>query len=96
MRIKHYKALELEFIVRKVHYCDRGGMGGFINADHFESSPFDAALIALAPLWKNLDFNTVEDFLFKWADKLGNENDDEKSINNYILELDTLVNSAMK
>ena len=52
MRIDHSSAITLEWIVRKVHTCDRAGMGGYIDADHFESEPFDAALIALAPLWK--------------------------------------------
>jgi len=54
MRIDHSSAITLESIVRRVHLCDRAGMGGYIDADHFEPSPFDAALIALAPLWKNL------------------------------------------
>lgn len=95
MRITHNEAIELEFIVRKVYDCDRGGMGGFIDADHFESSPFDAALIALAPLWKKMDFRSVEDFLIKWEDVLRNEDDHEQPIDDYFHELDELVASAM-
>ncbi len=56
MRIDHSSAITLESIVRRVHSCNRAGMGGYIDADHFESSPFDAALIALAPLWKKQIF----------------------------------------
>lgn len=52
MRISHGDAITLEMIVRHVHDCDRAGMGGYIDADHYESDPFDAALIAIAPLWK--------------------------------------------
>lgn len=96
MRIEHCKALELESIVRKVYHCDRGGMGGFIDADHFETSPFDAALIALAPLWKNLDFQVVEDFLIKWEDVLRHKIEDTESVSNYIYELDQLVDSVLK
>ena len=37
-------------------------MGGYIDADHYESNPFDAALIALAPLWKRGYVHEVEEF----------------------------------
>ncbi|MBQ9662782.1 MAG: hypothetical protein IJV40_06490 [Oscillospiraceae bacterium] len=51
MRVSHNDAIVLEGIVCRVYGLhDRGGMGGFIDADHFESQPFDAALLALAPL----------------------------------------------
>ena len=53
MRIKHGDAVVLEAIVRGVFNCERGGMGGLIDADHFEREPFDAAIIAIAPLWEN-------------------------------------------
>lgn len=39
MRINHGDAYTLELIVRRVFSCDRGAMGGYIDADHFESSP---------------------------------------------------------
>lgn len=41
-------AIVLGSIVRKVHLCDRAG---YIDADHFETNPFDAAFIAIAPIW---------------------------------------------
>ena len=66
MRIRHDSAIVLEAIVRKVHRCDRGGMGGYIDADNFESNPFDAALIALAPLWKRCEPHEIDEFLYKW------------------------------
>ena len=56
MRIDHGDAVSLEGIVRRVFACQRGEMGGYIDADHFESQPFDAALIALAPLWQRPTF----------------------------------------
>lgn len=43
MRIDHGDAVSLEGIVRRVFACQRGEMGGYIDADHFESQPFDAA-----------------------------------------------------
>jgi len=95
MRIDHSSAITLESIVRRVHLCDRAGMGGYIDADHFEPSPFDAALIALAPLWKKADFHEIEDFLFKWEHQLRGENGQSVDIQSYINELDTLVDNLM-
>ena len=60
MRIDHGDAIVLEGIVRNVFSCERAGMGGYIDADHFESEPFDAALIALAPLWKSFPLLSIE------------------------------------
>lgn len=91
MRISHSYAIVLESIVRGVFRCDRAGMGGYIDADHFESAPFDAALIALAPLWQRADFQEIEDFLIKWEHLLRDENDDSIDINAYINELNNLV-----
>lgn len=55
MKICHNDAITLENIVTNAHHShDCGGMGGFIDADHFETNPFDAPLIALSPIWKTL------------------------------------------
>ena len=88
---KHGDAIVLEAIVRSVFSCDRGEMGGFIDADHFESQPFDAALIALAPLWQNGDFNEIEDFLYYWGNAFRNEDIDNIDVHEYISQLDMLV-----
>lgn len=96
MRIDHGSATTLEGIVRRVHSCDRTGMGGYIDADHFESSPFDAALIALAPLWKKADFHEIEDFLYKWEHLLRDEADEPVDVQSYIDELDSLVGELME
>ncbi len=92
MRIDHGEAILLESIVRQVYSCERSGMGGYIDADHFEAEPFDAALIALAPLWKKADFHELEDFLYKWEWPLRTEkNENNINIKDYIEELDELV-----
>ena len=56
----------LESIVTRVFSCDCGGMGSYIDAYHFESAPFDADLIALAPLREKADCHEIEDFLINW------------------------------
>ena len=96
MRITHSDAITLETVVRSVFSCDRAGMGGYIDADHFESAPFDAALIALAPLWQKADFHEIEDFLFKWEHILRNDEDTNINVQSYISELDNLVKLLMQ
>ena len=91
MRINHNEAIALERIVRGVFDCDRAGMGGYIDADHFESAPFDAALIALAPLWQKADSQETEDFLSKWGDTLRNADNSDVDVQSYIGELESLV-----
>ena len=71
-------------------------MGGYIDADHFESAPFDAALIALAPLWQKADLHEIVDFLFKWEHILRSEEDASIDARSYIHELDDLVNLLMQ
>lgn len=90
MEISHNDAIDLENLVRKVHNCERFGMGMYIDADHFETNPFDAALIALSPIWKTLPKETVEDFLYRWDCSLRKE--DDANINKFIEELNELVN----
>lgn len=96
MKIDRSSALELEMIVRKVYSCERFGMGGYINSDHFSSEPFDAALIALSPLWQNDDSTLVEDFLFKWEHAFRNDSQSTCDIKAYIQELGTIVDSLSK
>lgn len=96
MRIDHSSAVTLEGIVRRVYSCDRAGMGGYIDADHFESSPFDAALIALAPLWEKADSYEIEEFLYKWEHLLRGEPDGLVDIQSYINELDNLISNLME
>ena len=96
MRIQHSDAILLENIVKSVFSCERASMGGYIDADHFESNPFDAALIALAPLWKKADFHEIEDFLFNWERILRYDNNENININSYIKELGNLITNLMR
>ena len=92
MRISHNDAIRLETIVRSVYGCDRAGMGGYIDADHFEGQPFDAALISLAPLWIKSDLQEMKGFLYKWEYVLRSNTDVQSvDIDAYVNELDDLV-----
>lgn len=91
MSISHADALHLERVVRNYYHCDRASMGGFIDADHYESNPFDAALIALSPIWEKTRSEQIGDFLNKWSFIV----DDEETrfdVSTYIDELSSLVN----
>ena len=91
MRIKHGGAVVLEAIVRGVFNCERGGMGGLIDADHFEREPFDAAIIAIAPLWQKSNSKEIGEFLFKWELVLRDKNTKDEIIKTYIDELRNLI-----
>lgn len=95
MRITHGSAVELEAIVRSVFSCERYGMGGYINSDHFVLAPFDAALIALAPLWQRDDNHLVEDFLFKWDHLLRDGTTETCDIRQFIQELRAIVDTLL-
>lgn len=62
----------------------------------FESAPFDAALIALAPLWQKADVHEIEEFLFKWEHILRNDEEMDADIRSYIKELGSLVDLLMQ
>lgn len=96
MRISHDDAILLESVVRQVFGCSRGGMGGYIDADHFELQPFDAALIALAPLWERSDPHELDDFLFNWECAFRRDEGEPADVRAFIGELDELIESLSK
>ena len=96
--IKHNDAMALEHIVRKLYDCDRSGVSGLADADHFESSPFDAAVMVVSFIYAKhlqLDQNRYDEFLGKYNTifKYPNENDANSHVQNYISELENIVNS---
>ena len=92
MRIEHDEAVRLEYLVRIAFNCNRGDMGGYIDADHFASNPFDAALIAIAPLWSNGDAKEIENFLSKWDKILRCNQENDVDIEAYIDDLKKIIN----
>ncbi len=94
-----HTALRLEEIIRRLFdYPIRGRMAGYIDADHFEREPFDAALIALSPVWERVDKHELDAFLSKWDTifrdndyhQLGPVNEEE-----YVSELENLLKNAV-
>lgn len=95
MKIGYDHAHILEGIVRYVHSCGAGGFGGKISVHHFSNYPLDAALIALAPIWKRIDCKKLEDFFSFWEDKLRHKTISDNELWSYIKALQSLVHEAM-
>ena len=100
MRIEYFDARQLERIVRDVFKCKCGDMFGYINAGRFERQPFDAALIALAPLWKKAKRNEIDkisELLVYWERNLSSDKPDEDfKVQSYIDGLEKLVDTLTK
>ena len=93
MKIQHGTAVSLENVVREANSnCERGAMGGLIDADNFELHPFDATLLAIAPLWTKAHDKNVYEFIQRW-DKLRSysEEHNDFSYDEYTKELRVLV-----
>lgn len=95
-RITHNEAIELEYQVRKLYGCDRAGISGLADADHFESHPIDAAIIVVSYIHaKGLQYSETEydeflckyDTIFSYPD----ENNAKDEVENYIDELSQIV-----
>ncbi len=99
-RISHSDAIRLESIVRRLYECDRSGVSGLADADHFESRPMDAAVMIVSYIHaKKLHVSEIQydeflckyDTIFKYPD----ENDAQHEVENYINELDEIVDSYL-
>lgn len=95
-RVTHNEAIELEYQVRRLYGCDRSGVSGLADADHFESRPMDAAIIVVSYIHANgLQYSETEydeflskyDTIFRYPD----ENDAKNEVRNYINELSEIV-----
>lgn len=95
-RISHNEAIELEHQVRRLFNCNRGGISGLADADHFESRPLDAAIIVISYIhakdlqWSETeydDFLTKYDIIFRYPD----ENNAKNEVENYINDLSSIV-----
>lgn len=96
-KIKHNDAITLEHQVRKLFNCDRTGVSGLADADHFESHPMDAAVMVVSYIHaKGLQFSETQydeflskyDIIFSYPE----ENDAENKVSDYIDELSNIVN----
>lgn len=97
MRINHNDAIELEHQVRRLYNCDRAGVSGLCDADNFESSPMDAAKLAVSYIHaKGLQPSETyyDDFLYKFQNEFeyATEENINKITRQYIDELKEIIN----
>lgn len=95
-RINHNDAIELEYQVCRLFECDRGGVSGLANADHFESRPMDAAVMIVSYIHaKGLQTSETQydEFLYEYDTifKYPDENDVAAEVKKYINELKKIV-----
>lgn len=94
MIINHDEAVKIEMLVRNMQNCERGGMAGLIDADNFESNPFDAAIILLAPIWKQIPNEILSGFINKWS--ILRDQNEVIDIDKYKKELFDIVDKYLK
>lgn len=93
-KLDHQDAINLEYIVRSVFDCGRGGVMNIANADQLERKPMNAAIAIFAPLYfENRVLEDLSDFMdrynciFDYDDYEFNQ----ETIDKYIYELKALV-----
>lgn len=92
MVISHFDAISLETIVRNVFQCERYGVGGFADADVFESNPFEAAVLCIAAVYHNHHDDEIAEFCRKWRFVFKNPGEEqEHTMADYIHELRALI-----
>jgi hypothetical protein len=95
-RISHSDAIELEYQVRRLYHCNRGGVSGMADADYFERHPIQAAVLIIAYIHANGmesgpyqydEFLTKYENLFEYSEKCNIR----YVIKDYISELENIV-----
>lgn len=99
-RINHNDAIELEYQVRRLYGCDRGGVSGMADADYFEGHPIQAAVLVVSYIHANHresgpyqfdEFRSKYETIFEYPD----ENNAADEVRNYIDELSSIVEQYM-
>ena len=99
--ISHEQALKLEYLVRDLYHCDRGGVSGLADADNFEYHPLDAAIMVVSfILARDLQIHETQydQFLSQYYNVFTSpdEYDTKKEAENYIKELTRIVDLAIR
>ena len=95
MPINYDSASNLEVIVRNANHCEANAMGLMISAHHFKTEPFDAALLAIAPLWRSANQEELEDFFSTWEPLLRTDNPEDSVVSDFVKALSAFVSKLM-
>lgn len=92
MKVTHNDSVTLEHIVSNLYDCNQGGMGGIIDASHFERNPFHAALICISKLYSGMFDDKIDQFACTWETVFNYPDENQGyTIEQYITELRELI-----
>jgi hypothetical protein len=92
MKVTHNDGVTLEHIVSNLYDCNQGGMGGIIDASHFERNPFHAALICISKLYSGMFDDKIDQFACTWETVFNYPDENQGyTIEQYITELRELI-----
>ena len=92
MKVTHNDGVTLEHIVSNLYDCNQGGMGGIIDASHFERNPFHAALICISKLYSGMFDDKIVQFACTWETVFNYPDENQGyTIEQYITELRELI-----
>lgn len=92
MKVTHNDGVTLEHIVSNLYDCNQGGMGGIIDASHFERNPFHAALICISKLYSGMFDDKIDQFACTWGTVFNYPDENQGyTIEQYIRELRELI-----
>lgn len=92
MKVTHNDGVTLEHIVSNLYDCNQGGIGGIIDASHFERNPFHAALICISKLYSGMFDDKIDQFACTWETVFNYPDENQGyTIEQYITELRELI-----
>ena len=92
MKVTHNDGVTLEHIVSNLYDCNQGGLGGIIDASHFERNPFHAALICISKLYSGMFDDKIDQFACTWETVFNYPDENQGyTIEQYITELRELI-----
>ena len=92
MKVTHNDGVTLEHIVSNLYDCNQGGMGGIIDASHFERNPFHASLICISKLYSVMFDDKIDQFACTWETVFNYPDENQGyTIEQYITELRELI-----
>ena len=95
MLISGDNALALEYLVRRVYDCERGGVMNVAEADKLKKHPMLAPTVIFAPLYlKQKNWDDIDAFMEKYCDFYYCEADEisKDFVKSFINDLEALVN----
>ena len=95
MYLSEDESLALEYLIRRVYGCDRGGVMNVAEADKLKNHPMLAPIVIFAPLYlEQKNWADIDEFMDKYCDFYYHEADEisKDFVKSFINDLKALVN----